>query len=90
MMQQVTAQNKKSALKNTFEITDEEPRFYCGTTQKTKQNTCMMTVKQAAAILEKYNKWRRGGCGIMPDPKQIGIAIDIIVAYIKKQQNPGK
>ncbi len=35
-----------------------------------------MTTNEAIEILKAYNKWRRGGEGEMPPPKQIGEAID--------------
>lgn len=38
-----------------------------------------MTVKQAIKILRRFNKWRRGGEGKQPDPKQAGEAIDVAV-----------
>lgn len=46
-----------------------------------------MTAKQAAAILEKYNKWRRGEIDKMPDPKKIGIAINTILEYFKTKKD---
>lgn len=42
-----------------------------------------MSVKKAISILEKHNKWRRGGKGEMIDPTILGIAIDTIVNNFK-------
>lgn len=44
-----------------------------------------MTLKQAIRILERHNKWRRDNIGKfeMADPKELGIAIDILVAFAK-------
>jgi hypothetical protein len=50
-----------------------------------------MTTKQALSILKKYNKWRRGDGRIkMPDTKQIGIAIDIVVQMIEFKEEMAK
>ena len=44
-----------------------------------------MELKQAIGILETHNRWRRGeDVEPMIDPKELGIAIDLIVEYIKK------
>jgi hypothetical protein len=43
-----------------------------------------MTTKQAVSILKKYNKWLRVNNKVkMPDPTQIGIAIDIVVEQLE-------
>lgn len=41
-----------------------------------------MTVKQAIKILRRYNKWRRGGEGKQPDPKQVWEAIDVAIVMM--------
>ena len=38
-----------------------------------------MNTTEAKAILNKYNSWRRGGDVDMPDTKNIGIAIDVLL-----------
>ena len=49
-----------------------------------------MTIQEAVKILEAHNKWRRDN-SFMPkpqtDPKQLGIAIDTVVKYFKKNDN---
>ena len=46
-----------------------------------------MTIKEASEILEKHNKWRRcNGEQTKADPvspKDLGVAIDVIVRYFK-------
>jgi hypothetical protein len=43
-----------------------------------------MKLKQAIEILETHNKWRRGDDNVpMTNPKDIGIAIDIVVKHVK-------
>lgn len=42
-----------------------------------------MTGKQAIKVLKKANKWRRGGKGNQPDPKELGEAIDVAVVIIE-------
>ena len=43
-----------------------------------------MDIKQAIGILETHNRWRRGeDVEPMINPRDIGIAIDLIVEYIK-------
>ncbi len=43
-----------------------------------------MTRKQLIAFLESYNKWRRGEIyEVMPDPKELGLAIDEAVKLLK-------
>lgn len=37
-----------------------------------------------ASYLENYNKWRRGDEEIeMPEPKELGIAIDCAISYLR-------
>ena len=44
-----------------------------------------MTIKQAIEIVELHNKWRRDNDDKfkMADPKELGIALDILVAVAK-------
>ena len=43
-----------------------------------------MDIKQAIGILETHNRWRRGeDLEPMLKPRDIGIAIDIVVEYVK-------
>jgi hypothetical protein len=46
-----------------------------------------MTPKQAADILVKHNKWRRldEDCTQNPSPGDVGLAIDIAVAFINRK-----
>lgn len=41
-----------------------------------------MTIKQAIKVLKKANKWRRGGKGNQPDPKELGEAIDVAIVMM--------
>jgi len=41
-----------------------------------------MKLEQAVAILEEFNRWRRGEEIPQPDPRQIGIAIDTVLANV--------
>ena len=43
-----------------------------------------MDIKQAIEILETHNRWRRGDDTVpMLKPKDIGIAIDVVVEHVK-------
>ena len=42
-----------------------------------------MTIKQAIKVLKRANKWRRGGKGEQPDPKEFGEAIDVAVTILE-------
>ena len=42
-----------------------------------------MTLKQAIKILIRTNKWRRGAEVEMPDPKELGEAIDVAIAIME-------
>lgn len=43
-----------------------------------------MKLEQAIEILETHNRWRRGDDTVpMTNPKDIGIAIDIVVEHFK-------
>ena len=45
-----------------------------------------MKLKEAAEILERHNKWRRDNDNQyeMINPKELGIAIDTVVRFIKE------
>ncbi len=45
-----------------------------------------MTLKEAVKILEAHNIWRRGSDDEPTDPKQLGIAIDVIVKHLKENE----
>ena len=46
-----------------------------------------MSNESIALFLENYNKWRRGDESIeMPNPKEIGLAIDCAVAYLRNDE----
>ena len=51
-----------------------------------------MTRKEALNILHIYQKWRRGSKTIpMPNPKEIGIAIDVAIRELRKiERNESK
>jgi hypothetical protein len=44
-----------------------------------------MNIKEAKKLVAYYQKWRRGGDGDMPDARQLGIAIDALLAAPEKQ-----
>jgi len=43
-----------------------------------------MTLPEAVELLKTFNLWRRGADIPMPEPKQVGLAIDLIIAEIEK------
>jgi len=46
-----------------------------------------MTTETAIYILELYNKWRRADEDMeMPDPKQLGLAIDLAIETLKQSK----
>ena len=48
-----------------------------------------MTLSKAIEILEAHNKWRRGmSCRkvAMNSPAEISIAIDVVIAHYKEQE----
>jgi hypothetical protein len=49
------------------------------------KNIIIMTIKQAIEIVELHNKWRRDNDNKfkMGDPKEIGVALDILVGVAK-------
>ena len=42
-----------------------------------------MTVNEAIKVAENFNDWRRGAEIEQPNPKEIGVAIDILVQFAK-------
>ena len=44
-----------------------------------------MKLSTAIKVLERHNKWRRGGDGDMVDPKKLGMAIDVILEHLKSE-----
>ncbi len=49
-----------------------------------------MTIKQAIKVLKKANKWRRGGKGNQPDPKELGEAIDVAIVMLENKAARGE
>lgn len=49
-----------------------------------------MKIEEAISILEEFNKWRRGADIKIPDPKTIGLAIDVVVLSHKEEQVDNK
>lgn len=51
-----------------------------------------MTKEQASAVLKHYNLWRRDKNDInqyeMPDPKELGMAIDFAISTLDYKQEP--
>ena len=46
-----------------------------------------MNKQKAIEILEQYNKWRRANEDMdMPDPKEIGKAIDYVINHLKHEK----
>lgn len=41
---------------------------------------------QVIRKLAEYNRWRRGGSGPMPTPKEIGETIDEAIRLLKKSE----
>ena len=44
-----------------------------------------MTIQEAIKIVEYASRWRRGEDIEMPNPKEYGIAIDILIEFSKQQ-----
>ena len=45
-----------------------------------------MNLNEAIIIIENHNKWRRGNDTVKPtDPKEYGIAIDILLKTVKEK-----
>lgn len=49
-----------------------------------------MTAKQVIKTLRTFNRWRRGADIAQPDPKEIGVAIDIAIAIVDRMQAKGE
>lgn len=50
-----------------------------------------MTLNEAIVIIENHNKWRRGDDTVKPtEPKEYGIAIDILLDAVKEKTTPTK
>ena len=48
----------------------------------------MSTIQETIATLKEYNKWRRGDETItMPDPFELGVAIDYAVRLLKELEH---
>jgi|AntRauTorckE6833_2_1112554.scaffolds.fasta_scaffold07802_3 hypothetical protein len=47
----------------------------------------MMDLKEAIALLHRYNEWRRGAEQEMENPADIGIAIDCVLDAVENQPN---
>lgn len=47
-----------------------------------------MTLPEAIEILSLANKWRRGAEIPMPDPTQLGIAIDVVIDHYQNKVEP--
>lgn len=45
-----------------------------------------MTPKQAALILVRHNKWRRGGNGKPTDGKPLGVAIELAIKVLRAEK----
>lgn len=44
-------------------------------------------LKKACELLRYFQEWRRGGDGDMPNPKEIGKALDSVLDYVEKHSN---
>ena len=45
-----------------------------------------MTVREAVKLLSQFNKWRRSDRPvIMPNPTEVGIAIDVAIRELNKR-----
>ena len=44
-------------------------------------------LKKACELLRYFQKWRRGGDGEMPNLKDIGNALDMVLDYVEKHSN---
>jgi hypothetical protein len=43
-----------------------------------------MEKKEAIKVLHYFQKWRRGANITMPDPKQVGLAIDVAISVLRE------
>lgn len=49
-----------------------------------------MTLQEAVTLLENHNKWRRGDDTLgMVEPKDLGMAIELIVEYFINTKDNG-
>ena len=46
-----------------------------------------MTLKQAISILKQHNDWRKGAETPMIEPKELSMAIDLILKEVKKNES---
>ena len=44
-------------------------------------------LKKACELLRYYQEWRRGGDGEMPNPTEIGKALDLVLDWVEKHSN---
>lgn len=44
-------------------------------------------LKKACELLRYIQEWRRGGDGEMPNPKELGIALDLVIDFVEKHSN---
>lgn len=44
-------------------------------------------LKKAYELLRYFNEWRRGGSGEMPNPTEIGKALDLVLDFVEKHSN---
>lgn len=44
-------------------------------------------LKKACELLRSYQAWRRGGKGEMPNPQEIGKALDLVLDYVENQND---
>ena len=44
-------------------------------------------MKKACALLHEYQDWRRGGDGEMPNPREIGRALDLVLDFVENQMS---
>ena len=42
-------------------------------------------LKKACELLRYYQEWRRGGDGEMPNPQEIGTALDLVLTFVENQ-----
>ncbi len=44
-------------------------------------------LKKACELLRYFQKWRRGGDGKMPHPREVGKALDLVLDWVEKHSN---
>ena len=44
-------------------------------------------LKKACKLLRYFQEWRRGSDGDMPDVREIGKALDLVLDYMEKHSN---